>query len=124
MRGEQQVAEPGQLAGGIESWVSSARPVASIPLVGAEALTTQVVDVRQVNEFVTGHVPGAINIELGSIATAELPTGMLMVMCGHGERAMSAASLLAARGRADVVVFHGGPDTWSAATGTPLAIGR
>ena len=114
----------GQLAGGIESWVSSARPVASIPLVGAEAMTTQVVDVRQVNEFVTGHVPGAINIELGSIATADLPAGILTVMCGHGERAMSAASLVAARGRADVAVFYGGPDTWSAATGTPLAIGR
>jgi rhodanese-related sulfurtransferase len=43
-------------------------------------------------------------------------------MCGHGERAMTAASILAARGRSDVSVLDGGPDTWSAATGLPLTV--
>ena len=40
-------------------------------------------------------------------------------MCGHGERAMTAASLLTARGHASVSVLDGGPDTWAAATGRP-----
>jgi rhodanese-related sulfurtransferase len=42
------------------------------------------------------------------------------MMCGHGERAMTAASLLAAKGRSDLVVLDGGPDAWSTATGRPL----
>ena len=78
------------------------------------------VDVRQANEYATGHVPGATNIELGSIATADLPASALTLMCGHGERAMTAASLLAATGRSDLLVLDGGPDTWSTATRTPL----
>lgn len=41
-------------------------------------------------------------------------------MCGHGERAMTAASLLAAQGRRELIVLDGGPETWSGATGSPL----
>jgi rhodanese-related sulfurtransferase len=43
-------------------------------------------------------------------------------MCAHGERAMTAASLLARAGRGGLrVVVGGGPAEWSAATGQPLA---
>ncbi len=35
---------------------------------------------------------------------------------------MTGASVLAARGHHDVVVFDGGPDSWSSATGRPLAV--
>jgi hydroxyacylglutathione hydrolase len=41
-------------------------------------------------------------------------------MCGHGERAMSGASILAAQGRANVSVLRGGPEDWADATGRPL----
>jgi rhodanese-related sulfurtransferase len=44
-------------------------------------------------------------------------------MCGHGERAMTGASLLDRRGFRDVVVLDGGPDTWSTATSQALAVG-
>jgi rhodanese-related sulfurtransferase len=44
-------------------------------------------------------------------------------MCGHGERAMTAASLLSARGHTDVTVLDGGPDTWATTTGRSLATG-
>lgn len=44
-------------------------------------------------------------------------------MCGHGERAMSAASVLARAGHDDLAVRDGGPDQWSAATGRPLQTG-
>ena len=114
----------GELAGGIDAWTASGRPVATIPFVDPKAIAGRVVDVRQANEYATGHVPGATNIELGAIATADLPTGPLTVMCGHGERAMTAASLLTAKGRSDLVVLDGGPDTWSTAIRTPLESGR
>jgi hydroxyacylglutathione hydrolase len=45
------------------------------------------------------------------------------MMCGHGERAMTAASLLERGGHADVRVLAGGPDDWSSATGQPLEVG-
>ena len=114
----------GELAGGIDAWTASGRPVATIPIVGPNAMVGRVVDVRQANEYASGHVPGATNIELGSIATADVPTGTLTLMCGHGERAMTAASLLAATGRSDLFVIDGGPDSWSTAARTPLETGR
>jgi hydroxyacylglutathione hydrolase len=41
-------------------------------------------------------------------------------MCGHGERAMTAATLLERAGRRDIAVLAGGPDDWAAATGLRL----
>jgi len=114
----------GKLFGGIGTWTSTGRPVSTIPLVDPSHMTDRVLDVRQANEYVVAHVPGAINVELSKVATADRAPGALTVMCGHGERAMTGASVLAARGHADVVVLDGGPDTWSEATRTPLATGR
>ena len=48
----------------------------------------------------------------------------LTVMCGHGERAMTAASLLAASGRNHLSVLAGGPEDWAVGTGTDLVAGR
>jgi hydroxyacylglutathione hydrolase len=44
-----------------------------------------------------------------------LPPGPLTAMCGHGERAMTAASILERAGRHDISVLAGGPDDWAAA---------
>jgi rhodanese-related sulfurtransferase len=110
----------GELAGGIDAWADSGRPVSTIPLVDPAGMSGQVIDVRQANEYASGHMPGALNIELGAVDGAILKQGLVSVMCGHGERAMTAASILTARGRGDVVVLDGGPDTWSDATGIPL----
>jgi rhodanese-related sulfurtransferase len=43
-------------------------------------------------------------------------------MCGHGERAATAASLLERAGRAHLSILAGGADEWAAATGRPLDI--
>jgi hydroxyacylglutathione hydrolase len=43
------------------------------------------------------------------------------VMCSHGERAMTAASLLERAGHKDLRVVHGGPQDWQRATGQTLA---
>ena len=58
----------GELAGGIDAWTDAGRPVSTIPLVEPTAMTGQVIDVRQANEYAAGHVPGALNIELGAVA--------------------------------------------------------
>ncbi len=110
----------GVLDGGIDTWARSGSPIATIALIGADGVTGTVIDVRQHSEFAAGHVPGAINIELGDLPDTDPPVGRLMVMCGHGERAMSAASILTSRGHTDLVVLDGGPDDWSRATGTSL----
>jgi len=110
----------GELTLGIKSWINSGRPVEKIKFVEVSEMVGQIIDVRQSNEFHLGHVPTAQNIELGSIAQAEIPGGALTIMCGHGERAMTGASILAKHGRTDIVVLNGGSDTWFAATGIQL----
>jgi rhodanese-related sulfurtransferase len=114
----------GELAGGVEAWRSSDLPVASVSLVAAADVSGVAVDVRQADEFTSGHVPGAIHVELGDTAdrASDLPMGPLTVMCGHGERAMSAVSILAAHGRGDLSVLVGGPDEVVAARRQRLAV--
>jgi len=46
-----------------------------------------------------------------------------VVMCGHGERAMTAASLLQRAGHDGLAVLAGGAADWAAATGRPLQEG-
>jgi rhodanese-related sulfurtransferase len=115
----------GELAGGFASWVAAGLPVASIDLVDSGSLDRRtVIDVRQHDEFAAGHVPGARNIELGELAhTATSPTGPVTVMCGHGERAMTGASLLARGGASALTVLAGGPSDWAQSTGRALVSG-
>lgn len=82
-------------------------------------------DIRQDAEFTAGHLPGAVHIELGSLARAarDLPVEPTVLMCGHGERAMGAASLLERAGHRDLAVLAGGPDDWAAqAAGRQLQV--
>jgi hydroxyacylglutathione hydrolase len=113
----------GELDGGVGAWAAAGGEVTSLDVVEAGRLADrQVLDVRQASEFAIGHVPGARHLELGSLPerVGEVPDVPVAVMCGHGERAATAASLLAATGRRDIVVVAGGPGDWSAATGEPL----
>jgi hydroxyacylglutathione hydrolase len=116
----------GQLHGGMTTWHTAGAPVARLPLVTAEHLDgARLLDIRQAAEYTAGHVPGALHMELGDVAARadDLPGGPLVVMCGHGERAMSAASMLARAGHHHVAVLDGGPDSWAAVTGRPLQAG-
>jgi rhodanese-related sulfurtransferase len=114
----------GEIDGGIDAWRGAAREPERIALVDPGGIATALIDVRQRNEFEAGHVPGAIHIELGSLPSTPVPDGPLTVMCGHGERAMTGASILAIRGREGISVLDGGPDTWAAWSGAPLVSGR
>ena len=81
-------------------------------------------DVRQASEWAGGHIPGARHVELGSVVVSAgaIPPGPLTIYCGHGERAMTAASLLEAQGREKLAVLDGGFDGWRDAS-QPIAIG-
>jgi glyoxylase-like metal-dependent hydrolase (beta-lactamase superfamily II)/rhodanese-related sulfurtransferase len=114
----------GELAGGMATWTGAGLPVTRIALVDAAAPDTTLIDVRQDAEFDAGHVPGAIGIELGALAGAPVPEGPLTLMCGHGERAMTGASVLERRGLGDLRVVAGGPDDWAARSGRRLVTSR
>jgi hydroxyacylglutathione hydrolase len=118
----------GELGEGMAAWGAAGLPKAQLPLVEAEQLDNQpgpVLDVRQASEVADGHLPDAVTVELGALASdrlaVELPEGPVTVMCGHGERAMTAASLLARAGHQDLRVAIGGPKEWQRATGQALA---
>jgi glyoxylase-like metal-dependent hydrolase (beta-lactamase superfamily II)/rhodanese-related sulfurtransferase len=113
----------GELDGGMATWTAAGLPVDELVLVDADHLHHSLIDVRQATEYASGHVPSAVNIELAAIAGATVPDGPVTVMCGHGERAMTAASVLAAAGRRGVSVLDGGPDDWAAHTGRALEVG-
>jgi rhodanese-related sulfurtransferase len=116
----------GELDGGIAAWTTAGHDTASIPLARAEQLDgRRVLDIRQRPEYLDGHLPGAMHIELGDIPyrAADVPDEPTVVMCGHGERAMGAASLLAGTGHHDLVVLDGGPQDWVEATGHQLQAG-
>jgi hydroxyacylglutathione hydrolase len=114
----------GELTGGIAAWQRSGRATASTPLVQTDSVGERpVVDVRQRSEFAMGAVVGATNAELGQLAEGKVPElpEAPVVMCGHGERAMTAASLLERAGHGGVAVVVGGPEDWAQATGQELS---
>ncbi|MGH2721508.1 MAG: MBL fold metallo-hydrolase [Actinomycetota bacterium] len=114
----------GELAGGATSWAAAGLPSETTPLVAADAVNGGVLDVRQAGEHRAGHIPGAVGVELGDIARSPMDLGPVQaVMCGHGERAATAASLLERAGRPGVAVVIGGPGDWTKATGRQLAVG-
>jgi hydroxyacylglutathione hydrolase len=115
----------GELSGGVDAWRAAGRSTRAMPLTGADRMGRSVLDVRQAAEFTAGHVPGATHVELGDLPerAADLPDAPVVVMCGHGERAMTAASVLERFGHAEVSVLVGGPDDWATSHGMGLETG-
>jgi hydroxyacylglutathione hydrolase len=116
----------GELSGGVDAWLAAGQSTRAMPLTGTDRLGGEsVLDVRQEAEFTAGHVPGARHVELGDLPSraGELTGAPIVVMCGHGERAMTAASLLERAGHADVTVLVGGPDDWAASQDAVLETG-
>jgi hydroxyacylglutathione hydrolase len=122
----------------LESWSATGRPLASTPQMTVDELASamesgrvQVVDVRSVSEWESGHLPGAVNVPLGHLEERlrELPTGRpLVVHCQRGGRSAIAASVLQALG-VNAANLTGGFKAWSSAgkpteTGAPTGAGR
>jgi glyoxylase-like metal-dependent hydrolase (beta-lactamase superfamily II)/rhodanese-related sulfurtransferase len=115
----------GDLEGGMDAWRDAGLPESVVALRQVnEDLQGAPLDVRQASEWAGGHIPGARHVELGSVVASAgiIPPGPLTIYCGHGERAMTAASLLEARGRENLAVLDGGFDAWRDAS-QPMAIG-
>jgi len=115
----------GQLDGGMAAWQAGGGPVTGTGLVSAGRLDGRpVLDVRQDSEYRAGHIPGAVHVELGDLpGLAQAAPEGAVVMCGHGERAMTAASLLQRAGHHGLAVLAGGPGDWAAAVGRALQEG-
>ena len=118
----------GELAGGMAAWRAAGLPEVRRPLVDAGQFDHRhgvVLDVRQASEVAGGHLPGALTVELGALAGDRLPAqlseGPVTIMCSHGQRAMTAASLLERAGRRYLQVVVGGVDDWQQASGQALA---
>jgi hydroxyacylglutathione hydrolase len=114
----------GELDGGMAAWRAAGFREQRLSLVDVRDLPeVPLLDVRQDAEYRVGHVPGAVSVELGMLAAAiDLEPGPLAVMCGHGERAMTGASVLERTGRTGVSVVVGGPDDWAAMPANRLEI--
>jgi rhodanese-related sulfurtransferase len=79
-----------------------------------------VVDVREPDEYGTGHVPGARNLPQADLASRldELPRDRpLLLVCQTGVRSMRAARFLAQAGYPRVASVRGGTAAWIAAGG-------
>ncbi len=69
-------------------------------------------DVRRIDEFEAGHIPGAVNIpneSIGAEEIAELPdkNQTIYVYCRSGNRSKQAAQKLAGLGYTNIVEFGG-----------------
>ncbi len=71
-----------------------------------------ILDVRRVDEFAAGHIPGAIHVANESIGTAEIPElpdkdQLILVYCRSGRRSKEASQKLADLGYTNIVEFGG-----------------
>ena len=76
-----------------------------------------ILDVREVDEYNSGHIPGAVLLPLGTIdkdsAAAVIPEkdSVVLVYCRSGNRSKQASSILAELGYTGIFEF-GGINTW------------
>ncbi|WP_369386785.1 rhodanese-like domain-containing protein [Streptomyces sp. CG1] len=115
----------GRLSGGMAAWQEAGFLTSATAFVTPDrAPAAPYLDVRQEAEYAAGHVPGALHLELGVLAAhaAEVPHGAV-VACGHGERAMTAASVLERADHSGLTVLNGGPGDYAAARGRHLTEG-
>ena len=113
----------GSLDGGVDAWSASGRELTSFEtaevadlaswILSAEPMT--VIDARNEDEWVHGHVPGAVRMPVPDIShhAHELPReAPVAVHCGVGYRAAIAASLLEQAGLRRIIHVIGPYSDW------------
>jgi rhodanese-related sulfurtransferase len=104
--------------------VAERTPEISIDAYAAQRAEGTTVDVREPMEYAYGHVPGALCIPMGQLASrvGELdPSKPVHVICATGNRSKAMADLLVAAGL-DATSVAGGTQGWVAA-GHPVEVG-
>lgn len=82
-----------------------------------------VIDVREPDEFAAGHVPGAVNVPLGTVPTwaeTQAKDVPYVVICHSGRRSAKASAYLAEHGFTQVTNVDGGTAAWIG-QGLPVA---
>ena len=114
----------GFLSGGMTTWREESRPTDCVRRMTLEELydawrsgsVTQVLDVRERSEWEGGHIPGTMWTpyhDLHELPTGLDPQGAVAAICGSGQRAAVAVSLLKRHGVAGAIhVFDGGVPAW------------
>lgn len=113
----------GYLDGGIAAWEQAGLELATLPQIPIDELRSrideqsdlQIVDVRRPAEYVTGHIPGAVNAELAHLeakAGKLDPSRQTVVACAGGYRSSAAASILERRGFRNLLNVVGGTGAW------------
>lgn len=101
----------GIVAGGVAAYRAAGHPVGRQHAVPADRVLRDLesggavlVDAREDDDWVHGHVPGSLHVPLRSVAAAAsiLPQTPVVVACTDGRRAATAASILRRRGHANV----------------------
>ena len=114
----------GYLQGGMTSWRQERRPVARTERVPVDTLAQrianvpglQLLDVRDRAEWNAGHIPGSVFTtwhDIDGIPDGLRPEKPVAVICGSGQRAATAASLIERLGVRRVLhVVNGGVPKW------------
>ena len=103
----------------LDAWTAAGGALDTVRLVAANEIPTHaaIIDVRQRSEWDREHVDGASHIELAEFALGDARVeGPAVMHCGHGQRAMTAASLTDLRNGLPPMVTSGGPAEISQAT--------
>jgi hydroxyacylglutathione hydrolase len=116
----------GSLGGGMAKWAEEKMPTAQILQIPADELrhelihdshAVQVVDVRRLDEWNHGHIPGALHKPLNHVEEmlADLDRSRpIIVHCKGGARSAIACSLIQRAGFENVANLVGGLDAWQA----------
>lgn len=88
--------------------------------------SVDIIDVREVSEWNTGHIPGARLVPLDSLRadpTTALPRDNVVFVCAKGVRSLTAAKVAERLGLQQLYNLEGGTISWARA-GLPLAVGE
>jgi glyoxylase-like metal-dependent hydrolase (beta-lactamase superfamily II)/rhodanese-related sulfurtransferase len=116
----------GYLAGGIDAWVYSGRPVEKLEQLSAQELNSRIekgvaqrlIDVRNPAEWNQGHLRDAVNLPMAKALGPDFGFSKaedVVVMCGTGYRSNIVASLLKQNGYERVYGMAGGTIAWNQA---------
>ena len=124
----------GYLDGGLDAWLGAGQHIAHLPQLDVFELQgrlgsngLRVLDVRETDEWVEGHIQGSYSLSFKLIPTRLErlrldPAQPLAITCQTGKRSSTAASMLLREGFTNLYNVIGGMTAWESA-GMEMAIG-